>query len=315
MTNHLLIHNDPNIRKDGKRLGDIMLTESEWDLIIDLLQVLGPIEEATTCLGGSKYITHSLLYRLIENLKKRFKPNRNDRIELDFNTEDDIFDDNFEFEYQEEFNNEENEENINTPVNTNNLLNQVKKNIYQALCHYFPIPSSEKLLSTLLDPRCKKLEDFDYSVRLDVESKLRELYEEKKALENEKNEEQTQTDDIVDEYSNTVNLLYVPSLIKSLDKEAAVQDEVNEYLDLAPIGLNSNPLVWWELHSTKFPILSELSRIYLAMSATSTPSERLFSEAGNLLTTKRTRILPELFKRMIFLKKNINKFESIHPKS
>jgi hypothetical protein len=312
MINHLHIHNDSNIRKDGKKLRDIMLTEPEWNLIIELLQVLGPIEEATTCLGGSKYVTHSLLYRLIENLKKRFKPNKNDRIsnELDFNTEDDIFD---EFEYQEEFNNDQNDQdNINIPVNTYNLLNQVKKNIYQALCHYFPIPSSNKLLSTLLDPRCKKLEDFDYLVRLDVENKLRELYEEKKALE--QNEEQTQTDDIVDECSNTViNLLYVPSLIKSLDKEEAVQDEVKEYLDLAPIGLSNNPLTWWELHSTKFPILSELSRIYLAMPATSTPSERLFSEAGNLLTTKRTRILPELFKRMIFLKKNINKFESIYP--
>ena len=59
---HHLTHNDPNIRKDGKLLKDIMLTEAEWDLIIELLQVLGTIEEVTTCLGGSKYVTHSLLY-------------------------------------------------------------------------------------------------------------------------------------------------------------------------------------------------------------------------------------------------------------
>jgi hypothetical protein len=283
-----------------------MLTEPEWDLIIELLQVLGPIEEATTCLGGSKYTTHSLLFLLIEKLKKLFKPNNNDRsYELDFNTDDDDIFENFEFEYQE-FNNDD-EDNVNTPVNTNNLLNQVKKNIYHALCHYFPIPLSDKLLSTLLDPRCKKLEDFDYLVRLDVENKLRELYEEKKALISGRNVEQTQTRD------ECSNLLYVPSLIKSLDKEETVQNEMDEYLDLAPIGLKSNPLAWWELHSSKFPILSELSRVYLAIPATSTPSERLFSEAGNLMTTKRTRILPELFKRMIFLKKNINRFESIHP--
>ena len=70
MINHLLIHNDSNARKDGKHLKDIMLTELEWELIIELLQVLGPIEEVTTCLGGSKYTTHSLLYRLIQSLKK-----------------------------------------------------------------------------------------------------------------------------------------------------------------------------------------------------------------------------------------------------
>lgn len=319
LINHLLIYNDSNVRKDGKQLKEIMLTESEWDLIIELLQVLGPIEEATTCLGGSKYTTYSLLYRLIESLKKRFKLNVTSNNELDFDTEDDIFE---ELENQEEFNNENNQtqkEKINIPVNTNNLLDQVKKNIYQALCHYFPTPSTEKLLSALLDPRCKKLEDFDYSIRLEVENKLHELYKEKMSLENEKKEKQKekQTQENIDEYSNSmVNLLYTPSLLRSLDiEEESVQAEVEDYLNLAPIGLNNDPLNWWKLYSTKFPFLSELSKIYLAIPATSTPSERLFSDAGNLLTTKRTRILPELFKRMIFLKKNINKFESIHPPS
>jgi len=190
--------------------------------------------------------------------------------------------------------------------------------MYKALCHYFPIPPSEKLLSALLDPRCKKLDDFDHSIYLDVKNKLYELYEEKKILENERKEKQKQKqiqeNNIVDEYSNTVvNLLYTPSLLKSLDKEEVTQNEMEEYLDLPQIGLNNNPLEWWKSHSVKFPILSEISKIYLAIPATSTPSERLFSDAGNLLTSKRTHMLPELFKRMIFLKKNISKFESIHP--
>lgn len=308
MINHLLIHDDFNTRKDGKQLRDIMLIESEWELIIDLLQVLGPIEEVTTCLGGSKYTTHSLLYRLIQGLKKRFKPQRVLSVnELDFDSEEDTFEDNVESENH----------NINTPVNTYNILNQVKKSMYQALCHYFPIPSSEKLLSALLDPRCKKLDDFDHSTYLDVKSKLCELYEERKILEKEKEKaNQTQETDIVDEYSNTiVNLLYTPSLLKSLDDEEVAQNEMEGYLDLPQIGLNNDPLAWWKLHSKRFPILSELSKIYLAVPATSTPSERLFSDAGNLLTNKRTRLLPELFKRMIFLKKNINMFESIHPTS
>ncbi len=317
---HHLTHNDPNIRKDGKLLKDIMLTEAEWDLIIELLQVLGPIEEVTTCLGSSKYVTHSLLYRLIQNLKKRFKLHITTNDELNFDAQNDIFEDNMiEPENQEKCNKKDNQTQnmkINMPVNTNNLLNQVKKNMYQALCHYFPAPPPEKLLSALLDPRCKKLEDIDHLTHLEVKDKLHEIYEEKKeALENEKKEKekQIQENDIVDEYSSTVvNLLYTPSLLQSLDEEVA-QDEVEEYLNLPQIGLNNNPLTWWKLHSTRFPILSDLSKIYLAIPATSTPSERLFSDAGNLLTTKRMRILPELFKRMIFLKKNINKFKSIHP--
>ena len=77
---------------------------------------------------------------------------------------------------------------------------------------------------------------------MDVENKLQELYDEKKALENEKREKEKQTQ-TTDKCSNTVvNLLYVPSLIKSLDKKEAIQDEVNEYLNMAQIGLNNNPL-------------------------------------------------------------------------
>ena len=51
----------------------------------------------------------------------------------------------------------------------------------------------------------------------------------------------------------------------------------------------------------------------LSIRAASTPSERLFSEAGNLLTIKRTRIKPDLFSRIIFLKRNSHHFASIHP--
>ena len=62
MISYLLTHDDSNIWKDEKWLKDIILTDSEWDLIIELLQVLGLIEEVTTCLRGSNYTTHSLLY-------------------------------------------------------------------------------------------------------------------------------------------------------------------------------------------------------------------------------------------------------------
>jgi hypothetical protein len=55
-----------------------------------------------------------------------------------------------------------------------------------------------------------------------------------------------------------------------------------------------------------------MARIFLAIPATSTSSERLFSDAGNLLTSKRSNIDSELFKRMIFLKRNAMKVENIH---
>jgi len=55
-----------------------------------------------------------------------------------------------------------------------------------------------------------------------------------------------------------------------------------------------------------------MARIYLAAPATSTPSERLFSDARNLLSAKRTRMNSELFKRIMFLKRNGPKIDSIY---
>ena len=59
--------------------------------------------------------------------------------------------------------------------------------------------------------------------------------------------------------------------------------------------------------------MSRLAKQYLAVFASSTASERLFSDAGNLITAKRTCISPMLFKRLMFLKKNEKYFDRIYP--
>jgi len=58
--------------------------------------------------------------------------------------------------------------------------------------------------------------------------------------------------------------------------------------------------------------LSFLAKKYLSVYACSMASKRLFSDAGNLLTVKRTRINPILFKNLIFLKRNAKHLDSIH---
>jgi hypothetical protein len=93
--------------------------------------------------------------------------------------------------------------------------------------------------------------------------------------------------------------------MERLAKDTTVTlDEIAEYYKLPEISLSSDPLAWWSEKKDSFPILSRLARKYLAVSATSTASERLFSDAGNLLTNKRTRMKPQLFKRIMFLKRN-----------
>jgi hypothetical protein len=91
------------------------------------------------------------------------------------------------------------------------------------------------------------------------------------------------------------------------------ENEIHEYLALEEIPFEKDPYAWWNERKEKFPVLNQLSRKILGIWAASTPSERLFSDAGNLLSVKRTRIKPELFSCVMFLKRNGHHFASIHP--
>ena len=57
-------------KKDGKQLEQLMLTSNEWNLLQELILVLGPFEEATRYLGGEKYITHSIMHPILKEIKR-----------------------------------------------------------------------------------------------------------------------------------------------------------------------------------------------------------------------------------------------------
>ncbi len=65
-----------------------------------------------------------------------------------------------------------------------------------------------------------------------------------------------------------------------------------------------NPLDWWRDNATTYPNLALLALEYLAIPATSAPSERVFSRAGKLLTMKRASLSPDIAERMMFIKEN-----------
>lgn len=71
--------------------------------------------------------------------------------------------------------------------------------------------------------------------------------------------------------------------------------EVEKFLSESLLDYKTdNPYTWWSQNKKRFPMLSVLGLHYLRPPATSVPSERLFSAAGNLHDDKRNRILPTL---------------------
>lgn len=83
-------------------------------------------------------------------------------------------------------------------------------------------------------------------------------------------------------------------------------NEVNAYFNEPVIGLDSNPLKWWMNNGYKYPMLSNIAKYYLTVPGTSVPSERVFSTAGDIVTSQRSCLNPEDVDKLIFLKKNLN---------
>ena len=60
----------------------------------------------------------------------------------------------------------------------------------------------------------------------------------------------------------------------------------------------------WGLKSNKFPVLSKMAQIYLALPASYTPVERLFSIGGKIFRAERCMLSDKTFERLMFIKCN-----------
>ena len=84
-----------------------------------------------------------------------------------------------------------------------------------------------------------------------------------------------------------------------------VKEEVTSYKAVNCIPLDSDPLLWWKTNEPFFPFTSKLARHYLAIPATSVPSERVFSTAGDIVTASRSALSADNVDKLIFLAKNM----------
>ncbi|CAG8839049.1 14192_t:CDS:1, partial [Cetraspora pellucida] len=77
-------------------------------------------------------------------------------------------------------------------------------------------------------------------------------------------------------------------------------DEFDQYCELLSIALDeeSCPLEWWCKHNTFFPTIVILAKRYLAVLASSVPSECLFSDARNHIIDKHNRLDPDFLNKL-----------------
>ena len=74
-----------------------------------------------------------------------------------------------------------------------------------------------------------------------------------------------------------------------------------------------NPLSYWNANKSSYPSLARIAKRILAIPATNTTVERLFSHSGNTITNRRTRLNADKVNNLLFIKQNIRTLREIYP--
>ena len=80
------------------------------------------------------------------------------------------------------------------------------------------------------------------------------------------------------------------------------RDEIAEYLGEKVLTRNSDVLTYWKSKEVQWPRLAKMAKDFLAPTATSASSERVFSSGRDLLGITRYRLLPETMEAAICLR-------------
>lgn len=90
--------------------------------------------------------------------------------------------------------------------------------------------------------------------------------------------------------------------------EDVVANEIAQYFGEKDVDRDVNIMQWWAVNEHRFKLLTRLARQYVVVTATSTPCERLFSEAGAIADRKRATMSPEHVDMLTCLHHNLSSF-------
>ena len=189
-------------------------------------------------------------------------------------------------------------------ISDNDVLIQVKSVVGQIIISKLKIENIHKI-AVFFDPRMKQLKILEQSDVLWVKEQIKSQCA--NLLSKFTNEESDDSTNTVQERplkrsrkkakETTDFSQYYDS---SSDEEE--DDEVDQYMkSKASKDKDLDILQWWSDHKNKYSTLAILSAYYLAISASSAPSERAFSAAGQTINEHHTNLNPETINSILIL--------------
>lgn len=151
-------------------------------------------------------------------------------------------------------------------------------------------------LASFLDPRSKQLTFEDNEKKNLIKIAIDNM------IENLDRNEVTENENVNYASNSALDFIFHNSQVSINDSRS----ELDMYIQDTEINHNLSPLEWWKTKEGKYPRLAKIAKKYLCIPATSASSERVFSTAGNIVTSKRTCLLPENVDLLVFLHKNKN---------
>ncbi|XP_049331875.1 E3 SUMO-protein ligase ZBED1-like [Astyanax mexicanus] len=280
---------DPEVTPRGKHYLD--LKAEQWTLLEELEQVLKPFEQATVFLSGEAYVTSSALPPLVKGLQKSTQ-------KISFES---------------------------APVNSfQTSAGHEMVSRWEGEIKFKEVGKNVCLIAAALDPRFRKLRFLSSDDSLKVQIKVQTLALQAKKHEQEQLQQQAggvgQDDSASAQPQGSPRKRSVLDTLLGSDSEGhnsneededheadgeIVRNEVLMYFGDQCISRDKSPLQWWKENAARFPTLAILAKSYLSVPATSTPSERLFSAAGNIVTKKRSSLTSEHVDMLTFLHTNV----------
>jgi hypothetical protein len=78
------------------------------------------------------------------------------------------------------------------------------------------------------------------------------------------------------------------------------------YLQEPTLQRKQDPLAFWRDVRGSYPLIKRLARLILCIPSTAVPSERVWSDAGNIVTGARQRLTPANMRMLLYLRENCN---------
>ena len=247
-----------------KEYDKLKLSESDFNVVVNVLPTLDILSEAINIFGGEKFCTGSIVLPFLVQFLKALDTD-----------EDGI-------------------------AYINKFKNVLQEEIIARCAKHLNIKLLAK--SSFFDKRYSKLKFLPkicefLQVEVSCDQIIEEIREESDMVELADNEENFE----MENPRKKKRFLGLLSDEDEVNIDGGNLDEVSRYIAEGNIENSASPLTWWKGRKEKYPKLSCLARKYLAVQASSTASERVFSLMGNILTKKRLRTTSENFKKLAFL--------------